>query len=140
MTIRRLLLTALTAALVIGSLGMTAADAAFGDSAALTAMKVTSTTVAAAGSFSGSLSCGASNSTMSASWTASPTPGVSGYLITVYFSDGFTQTVQLGSTATSWSASISTYNVTAYQVRYSVTTQTGYGWTKESATTAWFVC
>ena len=140
MIIRRLLLTALTAALVSGPLGMTAADASFGDSAALPAMSVTSATIAAPGGFSGSLVCGSPNSTMSATWTASSARSVSGYLITVYFSDGFKQTVQLGSTATSWSASINSFNVTAYQVQYSVTTQTSYGWTKESAKTAWFSC
>jgi hypothetical protein len=140
MIIRRLLLTACTAALVAGPLGMTSADAAFGDSAALSAMSVTSATVTAPTGFTGSLACGSSNSTMSASWTASTAPRVSGYLITVYFSDGYAQTVQLGSTATSWSASITTYNVTAYKVQYTVTTQTSYGWTKESAKTAWFGC
>jgi hypothetical protein len=140
MTIRRLLLIACTATILIGTLGMTAADAAFGDSAALPAMSVSSTTVAAPTGFTGSLACGSSNSTMSASWTASSTPRISGYLITVYFSDGYTQTVSLASTATSWSASITSYNVTAYKVQYSVTTQTSYGWTKESAKTAWFGC
>jgi hypothetical protein len=48
--------------------------------------------------------------------------------------------VQLGSTATSWSAALSAFNAAAYKVQYSVTTQTGYGWTKESAKTAWFGC
>ena len=103
-------------------------------------MSIGTATIAAPGSFTGSLACGTSNSTMSASWTASSARSVSGYLITVYFSDGFKQTVQLASTATTWSASISTFNVTAYQVQYSVTTQTSYGWTKESAKTAWFGC
>jgi hypothetical protein len=140
MTIRRLLLAALTAALIAGPLGMTAANASFGDSAALTAMSVSSATVAAPGSFTGALTCSSPNSTMSASWTASTTPRVSGYLITVYFSDGFTQTVPLASTATTWTASISSFNVTAYKVQYTVTTQTSYGWTKESAKTAWFGC
>jgi hypothetical protein len=140
MTIRRLLLPALTAALVAGPLGMTAAHASFGDSAAVTSLSVTSATVAAPGGFAGTLTCGSPNATMAASWTASGTPKVSGYLITVYFSDGFTQTVPLASTATTWSASISSFNVTNYSVQYSVTTQTSYGWTKESAKSAWFRC
>jgi hypothetical protein len=140
MIIRRLLLTALTAALVGGPLGMTAADAAFSNSAALTAMSVTSATITAPGSVTGALACSSPTSTMSATWTASSARSVSGYLVTVYFSDGFKQTVQLASTATSWSASINSFNVTAYQVQYSVTTQTSYGWTKESAKTAWFGC
>ena len=140
MTIRRILLGVLTAALVAGPLGTTAAHASFGDSAAVTSMSVGAATIAAPGSFTGSLACGSPTSTMSASWTASTARSLSGYLVTVYFSDGFKQTVQLGATATSWSASISSYNVTAYQVQYSVTTQTSYGWTKESAKTAWFTC
>ena len=140
MTIRRLLLPILTALLVAGPLGATAAHASFGDSAGITSMGITSATIAAPGNFTGSLSCG-SSPLMSASWTApSGVRSVSGYLITVYFSDGFKQTVQLASTATSWSASISTFNVTAYTIQYSVTTQTSYGWTKESAKTAWFGC
>jgi hypothetical protein len=77
---------------------------------------------------------------MSATWTASGARSVSGYLVTVHFSDGFKQTVQLGPTATSWSSSISTYNVTAYAVQYSVATQTSYGWTAESDRTARFSC
>jgi hypothetical protein len=140
MTIRRLLLSALTAALVAGPLGMSTADAAFSNSAALSTMAISSATVTAPGSFSGSLTCGTPNATMAATWTASTARSVSGYLVTVYFSDGFKQTVPLAATATSWSASISSFNVTAYQVQYSVTTQTSYGWTKESAKTAWFGC
>jgi hypothetical protein len=140
MTIRRLLLSALTAALVAGPLGMTVANASFSNSAALPGMSISSVAVAAPGSFSGSLTCGSPNSTMAAGWTLSATPGITGYLVTVYFSDGFKQTVPLASTATSWSASISSFNVTAYKVQYSVTTQTSYGWTKESAKTAWFQC
>jgi hypothetical protein len=140
-TIRRILLSALTAALVAGPLGTTAANASFADSASLgTTMSVTSATVAAPGSVVGALACTSPNATMSATWAASTSTRVSGYLVSVYFSDGFVQTVQLGSTATSWSASIAIFNVTAYKVQYSVTTQTSYGWTKESAKTAWFQC
>lgn len=140
MTARRLLLAALTAILVVGPLGGTAAHASFGITTAPAAVSFSTASIEAPGSFTGNLVCGASTSTMSATWTASTARSVSGYLITVYFSDGFKQTVQLGSTATSWSASISTFNVTAYSVQYSVTTQTLYGWTRESAKTAWFSC
>jgi hypothetical protein len=103
-------------------------------------MQVTTTTIAAPGNVKGSLTCGSTSATMAASWTASTTPNASGYVVTVYFSDGYTQTVPLAATATSWSAPIGIYNVTAYSVQYSVTTQTSYGWTKESARTAWFHC
>ena len=77
---------------------------------------------------------------MSATWSLSTTARVSGYLVSVYFSDGFVQTVQLGPTATSWSATIDPYYVTAYTINYTVTAQTDYGWTKESAHTATFGC
>ena len=52
----------------------------------------------------------------------------------------FVQTVQLGPTTTSWSAPIDPYYATAYTIDYTVTTQTDYGWTKESAHTPTFGC
>jgi len=87
----------------------------------------------------GSLAC-AKMSTMSVTWTASTAPRISGYLVNVYFSDGFTQTVQMPATATSWSSTIAQYNVTAYSIQYSVTAQTSYSWVKESARTGSFQC
>jgi hypothetical protein len=101
--------------------------------------EITTATVAAPTNVVGQLAC-AKTSTMSATWTASTSPRISGYLVTVYFSDGFTQHVQLGATATSWSATIAQYNVTAYSVQYSVTTQTAVGWTAESARVGPFQC
>jgi hypothetical protein len=77
---------------------------------------------------------------MSATWTKSTTPRVSGYTVKVYFSDGFVQSVDLPASAASWSATIDKYYVTAYSIQYSVTTKTDYGWTKESARTAAFQC
>jgi hypothetical protein len=50
------------------------------------------------------------------------------------------QTVQLGPTATSWSAPIDPYFVTAFSVQYSLTTQTAYGWSKETPRTSAFRC
>ena len=38
------------------------------------------------------------------------------------------------------SATIDPYYVTAYSIDYTVTTQTAYGWSKESAHTAGFQC
>jgi hypothetical protein len=137
-TIRRslALLGILTALMVATSLP---ASASFSASSALPTTTVNTLVVAAPTNFVGHLTC-APTSTMSATWTASASPRVSGYLITVYFSDGFTQTVQLASTATSWSATIAEYNVTAYSVQYSVTTQTSVGWIKESPRTGSFQC
>ena len=115
------------------------ASATFSVSRALPATTLNTMVVAPPGAVTGHLTC-AATSTMSATWTASATPRISGYLVTVYFSDGFTQTVQLGAAATSWSATIAEYNVTAYSVQYSVTTQTTFGWIKESARTGSFQC
>ena len=115
------------------------ASASFSASAAVPATSITTMVVDPPTSVVGKLAC-AATSTMSATWVKSTTPRISGYLVTVYFSDGFVQTVQLGATATSWSATIDEYYVTAYSVQYSVTTQTDYGWTKESARTGSFRC
>ena len=101
---------------------------------------VSTATVAAPGAGPGSLTCRTSSATMALTWTKSTSARVSGYLVTVYFSDGYVQTVQMTANDTSWSQAIALYNVTAYSVRYSVTTQTDFGWTKESASTGWFRC
>ena len=77
---------------------------------------------------------------MAANWTLSTSSPVSGYLVTVHFDDGFVQNVQMAATATSWSAPISLYQATLHAISYSVTTQTTYGWTTESASTGWFKC
>jgi|1185.fasta_scaffold1248509_1 hypothetical protein len=134
---RGLILLGLTVAVIVGA--SIPASATYADSVTVKTT-IATTTVAAPTNVVGKLTCGHPNATMSASWALSSTPKVSGYLISVYFSDGFVQTVQLGSTATSWSKTIADYNVTAYSVNYTVTTQTTYGWTKESAHTATFQC
>jgi hypothetical protein len=133
---RGLLLLGLTVAVIVGV--SAPASANYADSVVVPTT-VNTTTVAAPGNVVGKLLCGRP-ATMSATWTLSSTARVSGYLVSVYFSDGFVQTVQLGPTATSWSASIDPYYVTAYTINYTVTAQTDYGWTKESAHTATFGC
>jgi hypothetical protein len=139
--VRRSALTlALTFAAVLGSTSSTApAQASFADSASRTTA-ITTATVAAPGNVTGSLACGRSTATMGTTWNLSPSARISGYRVTVYFSDGFVQTVELGPTATSWSSSIDVYFVTAFSVQYSVTTKTDYGWSKESARTGTFQC
>ena len=114
------------------------ASASFSASSAVST-SISTLVVAAPTNVVGGLNC-APTSTMSLTWTASTSPRVSGYLVTVYFSDGFVQTVQLGATATSWSKTIAEYNVTAYSIQYSVTTQTAFSWVKESARTGSFQC
>src|SRR4051812_16230970 len=114
------------------------ASATFKDSVTATTT-INTMVVAPPTGVAGRLVC-AANSTMSATWVKSTTPRISGYVVSVYFSDGLVQTVQLPATATSWSATIDQYYVTAYSVQYSVTAQTDYGWTKESPKTVSFKC
>jgi hypothetical protein len=133
---RGLILLGLTVAVIVGA--SIPASAGYGDSVVVKTT-IATTTVAAPGNLVGKLTCGRP-ATMSATWSASGTARVSGYLVSVYFSDGFVQTVQLGPTATSWSATIDPYYVTAYSIDYTVTTQTAYGWSKESAHTSTFQC
>jgi len=133
---RGLILLGLTVAVIVGA--SIPASAGFGDSVAVKTTIATAS-VAAPGNVVGKLTCGRP-ATMSATWSLSGTARVSGYLVSVYFSDGFVQTVQLGPTATSWSTTIDAYYVTAYSINYTVTTQTAYGWSKESAHTGTFQC
>jgi hypothetical protein len=140
-TTRRILaLTTLVTAMFLGS--GAAAQASFSDSATVTAtpMSVATGSVAAPAAGPGSLACGRSSATMGLTWTKSTSARVSGYVVNVQFSDGYTQRVEMPATATSWSAGITLYNVVAYSVRYSVSTVTDYGWTRESASTGWFQC
>jgi len=114
------------------------ASATFQDSVTATT-GITTMNVLAPTNVVGKLTC-AATSTMSATWTKSTTARVTSYVVSVYFSDGFIQTVQVPSTATSWSATIDQYYVTAYSIQYAVTAQTDYGWIKESAKTGSFKC
>jgi hypothetical protein len=139
-TRRILVLATLLGALFAGS--SAAAQASFAESVKVTAtpFSLSTASVAVPTTGPGSLTCGKTTATMGLTWTASTAPRVTGYLVTVYFSDGFTQTVQKTATDTSWTQSIALYNVTAYAVRYTITTQTAYGWTAESTPTSWFQC
>ena len=136
---RGLLLLALTAAVVVaGSTGT--AFASFSDSTSVSLGTVSTTTVAAPGSVTGKLICTSPNATMQVTWAKSTSARVNGYLVTVYYSDGYVQSAPVAGTATSWSVNPTLFSVTAYSVRFSVTTQTDYGWTKESALTGSFSC
>ena len=135
---RGLLLVAIVVTAVLTGTGP-AAQASFADSVRVST-SIATATVAAPVIGPGSLTCGRSTATMALTWTKSTSARVSGYLVSVHFSDGYVQTVPLAATATSWSAPIDLYYVTAYTVRYTVTTQTDYNWTKESASTGTFAC
>ena len=133
---RGLVLLGLTVAVVIGA--SVPASATYSEAVAVKTT-ISTTTVAAPTNLVGQLTCGRP-ATMQVTWALSGTERVSGYLVSVHFSDGFVQTVQLGASATSWSSTIDPYYVTAYSIRYSVTTQTNYGWSKESPLTGAFQC
>ena len=137
---RTALMVALTLTAILGSAGSTApAQASFSDSAARTTA-ISTATITAPTNVQGSLTCGRSTATMGTTWSPSTSGRISGYTVSVYFSDGFVQVVDLGPTATSWSSSIDAYFVTAFSVQYSVTTKTNYGWFKESTRTGTFQC
>jgi hypothetical protein len=129
----------LALAVVVGS--SIPASATFTDRASVPTMTLGTATVAAPGNVVGKLTCGDSNSTMNVTWTPSGSARVTGYTVTVHFSDGYQQTETVtGASASSWSKSITTYNVTAFAIRYSVTTQTNYGWYTQSGLTGSFRC
>ena len=131
---------ALTLTAILAGTGSTApAEASFADSSAATTAIATAV-VAAPTNVAGSLVCGRSSATMGVTWNPSTAARVSGYTVTVYFSDGFSQKKEVGPAATSWSAPIELFYVTAESVSYSVTTRTDYGWTTESAPTGAFQC
>ena len=137
---RGLLVLGLTVATFAGTAGPTApAQATFADSAGVST-GISTATVAAPTDLVGGLACGPSTSTMSATWTRSTSAAITGQQVKVHFSDGFVQTVELSATATSWSASIDTYYVSAYSIRYSVTATTDFGWFTESPLTGSFQC
>ena len=137
-TRRILVLIALVAGVLFAS--GAAAQASFSETIITPPVSISTGTVAAPTAGPGSLTCRTSSATMALTWSASTSARVTGYQVTVYFSDGYVQTVQKAATDTSWSQAITLYNVTAYSVRYTVTTQTDYGWTAESASTGWFQC
>ena len=110
------------------------AAAGLADTASVTPMTVGTATVAAPGNVVGKLTCSQTTSTMNVTWTPSGSDKVTGYTVTVHFSD------VAGASSAAWSSSIATFNVTAFAVRYSVTTQTTYGWFTQSALTGSFRC
>ena len=78
--------------------------------------------------------------TVSASWTASATRGVNGYLVNAHLSDGTVYAMaQTAASTLSTSQTVDADNL-VYQPRLSVTTLTSYGWTKQSALTGYVTC
>ena len=78
--------------------------------------------------------------TVSASWPASASRGVNGYLVTAHLSDGTTYPMTQTAVGTlSTSQTVDADNL-AYQPRLSVTTLTSYGWTAQSAISGYISC
>jgi len=77
---------------------------------------------------------------VSVSWWASASRGVSGYLVNAHLSDGSAfPMAQNGPGALSTSQTVDADNL-AYQPRLSVTTLTSYGWTAQSAISGYISC
>jgi hypothetical protein len=141
-TRRGLLLLALVTVTVVGSMG-SSAQATFADSARVTqsSMSIATVVVDAPDIVNAALDCTRSGATMSMTWSKSTSARVAGYVVKVYFSDGFVQTEPiLGANTTSWSKPISLFNATNYALQYTVTAQTDYNWTAESPKTGTFQC
>ena len=140
MTTARRVLAVLGLALAVVVGGSIPASATFSATATVATTSVATATVAAPGNVTGKLTCASSTSTMNVTWTASSASRISGYRVTVHYSDGYEQSETVAATATSWTKSTTTYNVTAYAIRYSVTTLTTYGWFTQSGLTGSFQC
>jgi hypothetical protein len=77
---------------------------------------------------------------VSASWPASGSRGVSGYLVTAHLADGTTYPMaQTAAGTLSTNQNVDADNL-VYQPRLSVTTLTSYGWTARSAISGYISC
>lgn len=131
-----------TAAVLFGS--MVPAGAQFSNSASAPTMAISSVDVQPPTSVStGGTKCsstydattGTWTTTLNArvSWTGSASRGVTGYVVTAYFTDGSKYpVVWVNAPATSVSGNYDAYYATQ-NIRVTVTTYTSYGWTEESA-------
>jgi hypothetical protein len=146
--IRRIaVLLSATAAVLFGA--VLPADAQFSNSASVPTMAITSVDVLAPTNLStAGTKCTTSwngwtwVTTLNAkvSWTASPSRGVSGYVVTAVFSDGTKYPVaQVGATTTSLTGNYDA-SYASQNIRVTVTTLTSYGWTEESAQSGVIKC
>jgi hypothetical protein len=77
---------------------------------------------------------------VTASWTASGSRGVNGYLVNAHLSDGsIFPTTQTAAGTLSTSQTVDADNL-VYQPRLSVTALTSYGWTAQSAISGYISC
>ena len=77
---------------------------------------------------------------VSASWPASGSRGVSGYLVTAHLSDGTLYPMAQTAAGTLSTNQTVDADSLAYQPRLSVTTLTSYGWSAQSALTGYVTC
>ncbi len=78
--------------------------------------------------------------TVTASWTASGSRGVNGYLVKAHLNDGTAYTMAQTAAGTLSASSTADADNLAYQPRLSVTTLTSYGWSTQSALTGYVSC
>jgi hypothetical protein len=75
------------------------------------------------------------------SWTPSSSPGVSGYAVKAFRSDGQISTVaRTDASGTSAAVTVDKMSSGSTTVSFGVVTETGYGWTAESARSAQATC
>ena len=77
---------------------------------------------------------------VSVSWPASGSRGVSGYLVNAHLSDGSTFLMAQNAAGTLSTSQVVDADNLAYQPRLSVTTLTSYGWTAQSAISGYISC
>jgi hypothetical protein len=78
--------------------------------------------------------------TVSASWPASGSLGVSGYLVTAHLADGTSYPMAQTAAGTLSTSDTVDADALAYQPRLSVSTLTSYGWTAQSTISGYISC
>jgi hypothetical protein len=149
-SIRRAVVLLSTATAVVFG-GMLPADAQFSNSASAPTMAITAVDVLApTGVSTAGTKCVTVWDPNTASWksvlqaqvdwNASSSRGVTGYVVTAYFTDGTRYPVaQTNAATTSLSGTYDVYYA-SQNVRVTITTLTSYGWTEESAQSGAIKC
>jgi hypothetical protein len=131
------LLLGFTVAAVLGVLGPAhPAQATFSEKVAAPTVQVTTQTVLPPASATASITCTRNGANLTATWPASTTARVDGYLLTVVFSDGYVQKVDGMVTDTTWtSPTMSLLTASTYYMHVTVSAHTDYGWTSVTVRT-----
>jgi hypothetical protein len=77
---------------------------------------------------------------VSASWAASGSRGVNGYLVNAHLADGSAYPMAQTAAGTLSTGQIVDADNLSYQPRLSVTTLTSYGWTAQTAVSGYISC